>query len=127
MGKIWNNTINRFKGLNPISRKRRFEKVQHDELMRVLEERSHGICEICGKYTIDENGKYIGDPHHVLKKGAYPSHRYEPNICIYVCRKCHGWLENNPVAGEMLVARTCPDIWRNVVNAKKEINHHGKE
>lgn len=118
MGKIWNNTIQRFKGLNPISRKRRSEKAKHDELMRILEERSHGICEICGKERATE-------PHHVLKQGAYPSHKYDPNICLHVGRACHNFVETNREVGELLIARRRPDIWRNVVNAKKEINHHG--
>ena len=78
-----------------------------DKLCReIVKPLFNGLCASCQGQG--------SDVHHILHKGANPTHRHQINNLIYLCRSCHDMCHANPNAEKEWLADNHPrhrDYW----------------
>lgn len=60
---------------------------------RVIKTRADNHCEICG---CKSTHKYKGEIHHILPYCKFPQLKDDPDNLLYLCKKCHREIHNNP-------------------------------
>jgi hypothetical protein len=84
--------------LSPVSAKRRS---QRDERAEVVAKLGPKVCELVG--WGDCGGPF--DPHEVVARGARPGAELEGRLVIWLCRRHHREITDDPVIGEKVGAR----------------------
>jgi len=78
--------------IRPVSRKRIFDGPARDECRRIVLSRDPMCRADCGRPSCDV---------HELGRGAYrPSCWLNPELCIGLCRECHRWVTDHPLAAQ---------------------------
>lgn len=73
--------------------------------------RAQCCCEICGL-----NVRRKGEIHHILPQAIFPNLYYDTNNMLYLCRKCHNEIHNNPYLNIQLMEQKAKDY---NINPKK--------
>lgn len=110
-----------------------FEDMKDEKWEMVKEEvykRDGGKCQLIPKLTageltvfLEKSGdlRYIIDPAHIFRKGAYPQLKYDPENVILLNRYSHSMIDTyrNPVTGEPLTQTEHQKWWMRIVGAKR--------
>jgi hypothetical protein len=64
---------------------------------QMIRERDGHVCRYCGGFGTD--------CAHIFTRGAHPNMKVDPRNAMTLCRSCHEWFTDHPVAWWGFVAR----------------------